>query len=288
MKPKSVFLTVFIIIQFGSVTFSTSKTPDCVIKDWEKNYKEQTQEVARHSLLSKKTVDESSVFDRQSLIWNSDQTPFDVKLRRTEALLAYLKTLPHTQDLSSIEQQLQVVKSKRNTGGLSKKSATMSSEKTDDKSLYLELSSLARKATFANSLINFTDILFVARQNANRGWHMCTPNNGHNQEYGGGLYVLKNAFTNPQLVDILANSTVQSGRLAGMKLGNGNGAFISPDLSYDGKTVVFAWAQKGDAVSWADVGTYNSSFTKERSFHIFKVNIDGTDLVQLTDGPCNC
>lgn len=45
------------------------------------------------------------------------------------------------------------------------------------------------------------------------------------------------------------------------------GAFLSPDLSWDGKTILFSWTN-----------------AQENCWHIFKVNIDGSNLIQLTGG----
>jgi hypothetical protein len=67
------------------------------------------------------------------------------------------------------------------------------------------------------------------------------------------------------LINILNGATVQNGRLAGRSLTPGE--FISPDLSYDGKTILFAWSNQVDSC-----------------YHIFKVNADGSGLTQLTDG----
>ena len=43
------------------------------------------------------------------------------------------------------------------------------------------------------------------------------------------------------MIDLLAEATVENGRLAGRKLTPG--AFVSPELSYDGKTILFAYTQ---------------------------------------------
>ncbi|MEI7903448.1 MAG: hypothetical protein WCK89_24685, partial [bacterium] len=48
------------------------------------------------------------------------------------------------------------------------------------------------------------------------------------------------------------------------------GAFLRPDLSFDGKRIAFAWNN-----------------IEDQTYHIFTVNADGTRLRQLTDGTVN-
>ncbi|MHC4519634.1 MAG: HzsA-related protein, partial [Planctomycetota bacterium] len=54
--------------------------------------------------------------------------------------------------------------------------------------------------------------------------------------------------------------------------------FLSPDLSFDGRTALFAYTE-------AEPTRYR--WTERSTFHIFRVNLDGSSLVQLTDGPSN-
>jgi hypothetical protein len=48
------------------------------------------------------------------------------------------------------------------------------------------------------------------------------------------------------------------------------------ELSYDAKEVMFAWTERK-----------GKNWSPESCFHIFKMNVDGTNLVQLTDGSWN-
>ncbi|MCP4642985.1 MAG: hypothetical protein GY851_21240, partial [bacterium] len=57
-----------------------------------------------------------------------------------------------------------------------------------------------------------------------------------------------------------------------------HGAFATPDLSFDGKRIVFAWTGNAEH-QWV--------YATKKCFHLFRVNVDGTDLVQLTDGAVN-
>jgi hypothetical protein len=105
----------------------------------------------------------------------------------------------------------------------------------------------------------FKDVLFVERgirsypnpydtggtHNEADGFHFCDEYFGHNGRTGGGLFILKDfQSANPQKVDIVAGLKVPTGMVnAGQTLSSGT--FLSPDLSFDGKTVVFAWSSGG-------------------------------------------
>ena len=140
-----------------------------------------------------------------------------------------------------------------------------------------------KKPQFAdNKLLDFDDVLFIKRSylphSETQGNHMCDQYFGFHALPGGGLFILKHAFSDKQeCVNILENSICTNGRFKGEKLPEGGG-FLSPDLSYDGKQILFAFTEgKKDRYKW----------TEETVFHIFKVNTDGTRLTQLTDGTTN-
>jgi hypothetical protein len=146
------------------------------------------------------------------------------------------------------------------------------------RALWREAHELLRAAAFSNPLLQKIDrLLFITRHDAGGVFHMVDQFYGFNARPGGRLCVLLEPFTDsPKLLDLLADSTVESGRLQGRKLEGG--AFLSPELSFDGKTILFAWTEaKGKDLEWSATASY----------HIFKVNADGTRLVQLTDGAWN-
>ena len=147
----------------------------------------------------------------------------------------------------------------------------------DRRGVYLDAQWTIRRLAFSNPLLDFNKILFVKRHDPGGCYHMCDQYYGFNAIAGGGLYVLSDPFgANPKLTDLLADAVVENGRLKGRRLEPG--AFVSPELSYDGRTILFAYTQgKGENLQW----------TPESSYHIFKVNADGTGLVQLTDGSWN-
>ena len=70
---------------------------------------------------------------------------------------------------------------------------------------------------------------------------------------GGGLYVVSPHDPDAEPLALATSPT---------------GQILDCDLSYDGKTALFSWREKGSA-----------------AYHVWRVNVDGTGLKQLTDGP---
>jgi hypothetical protein len=201
------------------------------------------------------------VFDENALLLNTDKDPLDAQLRRTRALLAQLKPGTPSETPQTIGQQIDELAArgeearKVNDGGARK-------------SIYLSLRALTRTLTLANPLLNFKDVLFMGYMNPGGDEHMVDQYVGWNAKAGGGLYLIRDFKTAPAIVNVLENSVVESGRLKGQRLTGG--AFLRPDLSFDGKRIAFAW----------------NSIT-DKAYHIFTVRTDGSQLAQITDGPSN-
>jgi hypothetical protein len=120
----------------------------------------------------------------------------------------------------------------------------------------------------SDPLVGFDSIIFVAT--VPPALHMCDQYCANIAGSSDGLYLLSGLKSGtPKVTNLTANSVVAKGTLAGQKLAPGG--YLSPDLSYDGKTILFAWSPGSGA----------------KCYHIFKMNIDGSNLVQLTDGVAN-
>ncbi|MDY0166888.1 MAG: discoidin domain-containing protein [Thermoguttaceae bacterium] len=147
--------------------------------------------------------------------------------------------------------------------------------------LYVDARRLLRQIAWTNPLLLEIDkLLFVKRHDPGGLFHMVHQYYGFGAKPGGGLYVLSDPFSdNPKLIDLLAESRVENGRLAGRRLVPG--AFLAPEVSYDGKTILFPYTEGLD--SMPDHGVWSP----EACYHIFRVNADGSGLVQLTDGAYN-
>jgi hypothetical protein len=165
----------------------------------------------------------------------------------------------------------------RAAGRLAKLEATTDVPEPARREIYLAACRIVRQIAFCNPLLDFRRLLFVKRHEAGGEFHMCDQFYGFNARPGGGLFVLADPLgPSPCLVDLLARAVVERGRLKGQSLTGGS--LLSPDLSYDGRTILFAYSQcRGKPLEWSP----------EASYHLFRINADGTGLVQLSDGPWN-
>jgi len=218
------------------------------------------------------------VLNRQALILESDRDPLDIVLRRTGALLGDLLENPSASRLVGMEKRLEILKAESNKTAI---------EKSDERfELFEKVCKLRREIAFSNPLLDFDKMLFITRHRSEFN-HMCDQYYGANTRPGGGLYVLSDPFgETPKVRDIVAGAVVEKGRLKGKKLEGGS--FLSPDLSYDGKTVVFGYVECiGDTKHDHHVDPSRGHWDRGRCYHVFKVNVDGTGLEQLTDGTWN-
>ncbi len=226
----------------------------------------EAQITTRNRSLEKKAISSQAewILNTHALIHPTDGDPLDVVLRRTGALIDDLQRHLTAPQAKKYVSRLSALKTSAQKTGLAKSAggATAASYKE----LYLQASALRREVALANPEIDFDMILFAGVVKPGGEYHMCDQYFGWNARNGGGLFLLTGIKSGePVVKNLLENVKVASGKFAGKTLANG--AVLSPDLSYDGTTVLFAWTTQTD-----------------KCYHIFKINIDGTGLVQLTDG----
>jgi len=218
--------------------------------------------------------------------------PCSLVWRRTHALLQALRAMPGAPNMNGEAKALAELNPSRDMGKRPEK------EQID---FFVRLCDVRRRIALKNPLLNFDKILFVKRHVPGRGdGHMVDQFFGFNQRDGGSIYVLTNAFSDqPCLVDLLAKAEVANSRLKGQKLNRGS--FLSPDLDFDASKIVFAWTEAQQELpkdaDWskqpwtkreAEIMHHPSYYwSPERAFHVFKMNVDGTGLTQLTDGQWN-
>ena len=243
---------------------------------WEQERQAQFAALGRLIAQAKKSPQPllaAQTFRTEALILDSDRDPADVVLRRTAALLAALQRMPGAPDLAAEAAALQHLKTEN--------AAVNAADTEARRNLFERALDLGRTIAFANPLLDFDRLVFIKRHflpgSHPQGNHMCDQYFGFHAIRGGGVYVLENAFSDrPTVRDLLADSACESGRLKGKPLPPGG--YLSPELSFDARTVLFAFTQ-------AEPSRYE--WTERSTFHLFKVNIDGSNLVQLTDGPVN-
>ncbi|MFV1964891.1 MAG: hypothetical protein ACC628_05675 [Pirellulaceae bacterium] len=193
-------------------------------------------------------------------------------VRRSRQLAERLRQLGAGEELAPLAGQLTTMEQR-----ISALAAQDSASEADRKEVYLEACRLARKIAFCNPLFDFDKILFIKRQHPGGLYHMVHQYYGFGAQPGGGLFVLSDPFSDdPRLANLLSGRAVVEGRLKGQSLEPGS--FLSPDLSFDGRKVLFAYTEaKAEGIEWS----------LRASYHIFRINADGSGLMQLTDGPWN-
>ncbi|UDQ97336.1 hypothetical protein AAEX28_09920 [Lentisphaerota bacterium WC36G] len=243
---------------------------------------------------------EKEVFNRQALVWKSDKTPVDIVIRRTVALIKLLKKNNPSLDLSGEISIFDKLKSKNNSVVLTL---------DEQKKLFNEIKAVRRKIAFKNPLINFNDIAFIKHDKMKRGEiHMVDQYLGFNSSKNGGVYILKDAFGGKSRVEsLLSDVPVSNGRLKGKIIEN-DGGFISLELDYDAKSILFAYTEaEYDKFAACDIPNNlldemknihvknpnrprharHYAWNEERVYHIFKYDIENKKLIQLTDGKYN-
>jgi hypothetical protein len=131
--------------------------------------------------------------------------------------------------------------------------------------LYLAARWAVRDMALSNPLLDFDRLLFIKRRPGVFG-HMCDQYYGSLARPGGGLFVLENLGGDFRARDLVG------GRLP-------SGSFLSADLSYDGRQIVFAYTR------FAGSAKPQWLWSPEVSYQLYTINVDGTGLRQLTDGP---
>ena len=239
--------------------------------------REMTQKPETHEGVADEAVRAAQAFNRQATILPEDRDPLDVVTRRTRALFDDLKGQV---DLSAHASRLVELEQAARTVPVTDKAARLG--------LFAEARTLRRKIAFANPLLKpISKILFITREalpadELEWGVHMCDQYFGfhatcHGTTRGNGLYVLESPWSDaPAAHNLIADSVIEAGARRGQKLGNGG--YLSPDVSYDGRQILFAYTD-GEP----QIRVWNERTT----FHLFRCNADGSGLVQLTDGIVN-
>ena len=275
VKTITIVMTTLLLVSAGTLRGGQTAAPAGkgggmdLQAEWKRQFDKLAGELkTRASAQAKRAA--SQAYDQSATIQAGDRDPMDIVLRRTAALLADLRrTGTHSDELARAGRQLEAL-SKR-------ASAIEPSSSVGRYDVYEDLCRLRRRIALANPLLNFDRLLLVRRHDAKGVFHMCDQYYGFNAKAGGSLAVIDGPFTDsPRVSDPLAGKVVRAGRLAGKSLEGGS--YLSPELSFDGRTILFAWsACKGKSLQWSP----------DASYHLFRLDLDGGVLTQLTDGSTN-
>ncbi len=123
--------------------------------------------------------------------------------------------------------------------------------------LYFAVREVKRRITMQNPLLDFDQVVFVDMPfpGGSEWQHETRHRLGYMAIPGGRLLVLQGLGPDGHLRQLAPQSPL-------------HGSFWRPDVSYDGTRVLFCFKPHN-----------------EKAFHLYEVKEDGTELVQLTDGP---
>jgi hypothetical protein len=141
--------------------------------------------------------------------------------------------------------------------GLEQRLAAATGQQPDDaimQEIYLAVRRVKREVMFRDPAVDFSQLLFIDVPYPQGGeWpHEALHHLGKRASSGGRLLVLDGLDPGGAVRRLMADRT---------------GAFLRPDLSFDGQRILFCF--KPDA---------------DRTYHLYEVNVDGSGLRQLTSG----
>jgi hypothetical protein len=127
---------------------------------------------------------------------------------------------------------------------------------TEDRNLYFAIRTLKRDLMFKNPVIDFESVLYIDNPNpSGQEWYHETRHRlGYQAVPGGRLVVQKGLNPGGKMTKLMPQEPL-------------HGDFWRPDLSFDGKRILFPYKPHN-----------------EKTFHIYEIGIDGKNLRQLTGG----
>ncbi|MHC4665492.1 MAG: HzsA-related protein [Planctomycetota bacterium] len=136
--------------------------------------------------------------------------------------------------------------------------------------LYLGARWAVRRMALRNPLLDFDAVLF-AKAAPTRFPHISDQYYGWWSRPGGGIFVLEGFRGDKPRLRCLTSDWAE-------------GSYLRPDLSYDGRKVIFAYCRYHEHVPEIKNKADKSNVPEDAFYHIFEMNIDGTGGRQLTHG----
>lgn len=136
--------------------------------------------------------------------------------------------------------------------------------------LYFRARWAVPQLALSNPLLDFDKILFVKRVPGSYS-HMSDQNYGWWSRPGGGIFILEGFKSDAPRLKCLTEQLP-------------TGSFTSPDLSYDGRKILFAYCKYYPHVAGERNKVDKERLPEDAFYHVFEMNVDGSGLRQLTKG----
>jgi hypothetical protein len=140
----------------------------------------------------------------------------------------------------------------------------------ESRDLYLQARRAVREMALANPLLTFDSVLFVKRA-PGMFPHMSDQHYGWWSRGGGGVYVLEGIKSD-------------SPRLRCLTSDMSEGSFMGPDLSFDGKKLLFAYCRFYPGLADERNKADKANVPENAFYHIYEMNVDGSGRRQLSHG----
>lgn len=138
------------------------------------------------------------------------------------------------------------------------------------RALYFRVRWAVRRMALKNPLLNFDDLVFVKRVPGSFT-HMSDQNYGWFSRPGGGLFVLEGwKSERPRLRRLAAELP--------------EGSVLSPDVSYDGKRILFSHCKYYPGLANHPNKLDKANVPEDAFYHLYEIHADGTGLRRLTRG----
>ncbi len=136
--------------------------------------------------------------------------------------------------------------------------------------LYLDARWAVRRLALRNPLLDFDTLLFC-KAAPGRFPHMSDQFYGWWSRPGGGIFLLEGIKS-------------AEPRLRCLTTGMPEGSFLRPELSYDGRKVLFAYCRYFAEVPDLKDKASKAQVPEEAFYHLYEMNVDGTGRRRLTHG----
>jgi hypothetical protein len=196
------------------------------------------------------TPDEARETLRRDWLHQADQSPTPTRIR--DEIQWARRLAARIADASA--GRLNFAEELETLAALEKQAASLASP---DAGLYFQVRDVKRGIAFRNPVVNFSRILFVDMPypQGSEPRHETRHRLGYMAVPGARLLVLDGLSPGGSLKQLMPQAPL-------------HGSFWRPDISWDARKVLFCFKPHN-----------------EKSFHLYEIDLDGSNLRQLTDGP---